>query len=105
PVVFSIVGLIPVKSDFFVENNYLKNHFNPAFRMPVCVALGISNTENSATVSSGNGRPLFHLVLNEKEFLEIPDYRFIFFSLAALLLFFISTHLFAVYLKHAINPI
>ncbi len=93
-----VVGLIPVKWNYIVTNDYLKNQFvaNSSISAAYDVASGIGPT---GSVNSITGPPLFHIVQKVAGTDFKNNIFSVWFRLVAVLLIFLFIHFYAAYLS------
>jgi len=85
---YSIVRLLLLKSNYSVENDYLRNTFNPLFQLPDYADISLNGQDGGTPVSGTNGKTLFYLESNPAKAFDRPDYPkavFMLLSLAAFL--------------------
>jgi two-component system nitrogen regulation sensor histidine kinase NtrY len=90
-----ILGMILLKHEYSVQNEFLSNRFQDDFRIPSAVSISLSNTGNK--IFSAKGKFLFSLVF-PKESLVSPKGRFLQETMI-LLCFIIAIILMVVFLK------
>ncbi len=56
-----LVGLLPIKQQFNLQNNYLANTFNPALNLPVDTRLHTSAAAGTWAITDSNNKYLFSL--------------------------------------------
>ncbi|MBK7148724.1 MAG: hypothetical protein IPH78_07830 [Bacteroidetes bacterium] len=84
-------GLLLVKYDFPFENRFLKNTFNPAFRIPDNVQLSEIKLEGSLPIMNTSGASIFHLYLSGNAVESTIDIKLLIaqFFLFCLLVYFL----------------
>lgn len=81
---YTFIRLILLKYNFSVENNFLKNSFNPAFALPDYADISLNGLDGGTPVNSRNGKTLFYLESNHANAFDRPDYFKVVFLLLAL---------------------
>ncbi len=97
---YSIIRLILLKHNFSVENNFLKNSFNPGFGLPDYTDISLNGQDGGTPVNNKSGKALFYLESNPSKAYDQPDYpkvTLLLLALATLLfsVFFLLKNLFA----------
>ena len=96
--------LLLIKSNYSVENNYLKNRFNPIFELPDFVEINLNQTETSLPVNGKSGKLLFYLSINEPLVNGLPDYPRISTLIIAFIFLFLAIYFLAKYVVVGFNP-
>ena len=65
-----LIGLVPIKDKFTIENNFLQSKFNPIFDLPSYVDVSLSPIDGGEPVKSQTGSNLFYLSLTEAVYRE-----------------------------------
>ncbi|MDZ4844895.1 MAG: ATP-binding protein [Chitinophagales bacterium] len=89
---YSVIRLILLKHNFSVENNFLKNSFNPIFELPDYTDLSLNGQDGGTPVNNRSGKALFYLESNPSRAYDYPDYPKV-----ALFLLALASLLFAVF--------
>ncbi len=63
----TIIGLLPVKTNYTFQNNYLRNQFNPIFDLPDHAQLVENASQGTYPVLSSTGNYLFSIKYNPDE--------------------------------------
>jgi two-component system nitrogen regulation sensor histidine kinase NtrY len=69
-----VLGMIPVKSNYRIENRYLDNSLNPDFKLPDYIDLSPNVQPFSEPVKSLEGNVLFYLTSDQFQASSEPDY-------------------------------
>ena len=91
-VTFSIVGLIPIKSQYDIRNEYLKNNFHEMYDVPEWVDLTLPAASSTYIVKNKNGKDLFSIHAKEIHQSKKPHWAIIILYICGLLVLCIFIH-------------
>jgi len=99
----TLLRLIPIHSNFNVQNNYLKNRFHKLFEIPEYFDMSLNIEEGGSPVRNPDGKVLFYLKIDQSIINGAPNYLIITLSSIAFLFFITVLYLLAVYINNRSN--
>ncbi len=100
---YYFIGMVPVYSYFPVQNQYLKDQFNPKFNMPAFVQLELESFPDAVPVNDQQGKALFHLRADMFQYNKLPNESLAWMQFAMLLLILAAVNTFAVFIQRRSN--
>ncbi|CAN5353773.1 HAMP domain-containing sensor histidine kinase [soil metagenome] len=98
-----IIGMILVYSYYPVQNQYLKDRFNPKFNMPEFVQLELDDFPDAVPVENKVGKTLFYLRADLFQYKKLPNYTLAWLQFAMLLFVLAAINAFAVFINRQSN--
>ncbi len=70
---YYVIGMIPVRTYYPVQNEYLTDQFNPALDLPPYVLLELENLPDAVSVNNRQGEALFYLRADMFQYNKMPN--------------------------------